>query len=173
MSSSYILGRWFADPLTERQAAQLLEQSDARERRRKRHGGNTLTCRLQAMLAHFWLGKDIDEEYRMLQPAFSQSRHARALLELLYGQCLISQKLKRGIPHLERGFRLAVNLFAAEDYLKVMNRHRLLRQLPLSTTASEAETLDALITTARVIERMQRNDSRRSPYRHDPTDTYG
>jgi hypothetical protein len=125
------------------------------------------------MLAHFWLGVDIHDEYLMLKPAADRSAHGRALRELIYGQLLISQHQRQGLVHLEQGFRLATNLFTAGDYLQVMNRHRLLKQLPLSNIPLHAEPLKALLTSARVIERMQQSRSVREPYRHDPKDTYG
>jgi hypothetical protein len=125
------------------------------------------------MLAQYWLGHSIHDAYLMLQPAVARSTRGRALLELLYGQLLLSRRLAAGMAHLEQGFRLAANLFAAGDYLQVMNRHNLLRQLPLSDTPTEAETLEALLTSARVIERMRQPDGTRQAYRHNPKDTYG
>ena len=168
-----ILGRWYADPLSPDQARKLLEQTEAREEKRKRHGGNTLTCKLQRMVALFWLGEDVNAYYHMLNPLAIRSPHGHALLELIYGQLLLSRHLNAGMRHLEKGFRLAANLFSAGDYLEVMNRHRLLRQLPLSDTPAHAETLEAMHTSAKVIERMKQTESTRQPYRHDPKDTYG
>lgn len=173
MSQVNILGIWYADPLSPNEAMQLLVRCEERERERKRHRGNTLTCKLQAMLARFWLGGDIRDEYLMLKPAVARSAHARALLELIYGQLLISRRLAEGMKHLDIGFRLASNLFTAGDYLDVMNRHRLLRQLPLSDNPAKAEALDVLLTMARVIERMRQPENFRTAYRHDPKDTYG
>lgn len=173
MSTLRTLGLWYADPLSPDQARQLLEQSEKREAIRKRHGGNTLTCRMQKMIATFWLDGDIHDAYRMLKPAAARSAHGRALLELVYGQLLLSRQQKDGLPHLEKGFRLAANLFAAGDYLEVMNRHRLLRQLPLYDAPAAAEALEALLVSAQVIERMKQADNTRQPYRHDPKDTYG
>jgi hypothetical protein len=125
------------------------------------------------MLAHFWLGDDIHDEYLMLKPVAKRSAHGRALLELIYGQLLISQHLQQGLSHLEQGFRLAANIFSAGDYLKVMNRHRLLRHLPLTDTSIKAEPLEALLISAQVIERMKQSDNIRPNYRYDPKDTYG
>jgi hypothetical protein len=173
MTTPHCLGRWYADPMTPEAARQLLAHSETQENRRKRHGGSTLCCQLQRMVALFWLEHDIHDTYLMLRPAAARSAHGRILLELTYGQLLLSRRLRGGVTHLESGFRLAANLFAAGDYLAVMNRHRLLRQLPLSETAVAAEPLQALLTAARVIERMRQPDASRPAYRHDPKDTYG
>lgn len=173
MSTRHTLGIWYADPLSPDEARDVLAQSEEREKQRKRHGGNTLSCRMQKMIARYWIGENIHDEYRMLKPAASRSAHGRVLLELIYGQLLLSRRLLDGLPHLEEGFRLGANLFAAGDYLQVMNRHRLLHQLPLSTSQAEAEPLDALLTAARVIERMKQTSRKRRQYSHDPKDTYG
>ncbi|MGM0592933.1 MAG: hypothetical protein ACQETD_00215 [Pseudomonadota bacterium] len=125
------------------------------------------------MVARFWLGADIVDDYQLLKPAAARSAHGEALLDLVYGQLLLSRKLASGLPHLERGFRRAANLFSASDYLEVMNRHRLLRQLPLSDIPAPAEPLEALLIAARVIERMRQSSPQRPAYRHDPKDTYG
>lgn len=173
MSHANILGIWYADPLSPKEAKQILARSEVRERVRKRHRGNTLTCKLQAMQARFWLGSDIREEYQMLKHVVARSAHGRALLELIYGQLLISRRLAEGAKHLEIGFRLASNLFTAGDYLEVMNRHRLLRQLPLSDKPAKAEALVTLLTSARVIERMRQSENSRPAFGHDSKDTYG
>ncbi|HEY9147811.1 MAG TPA: hypothetical protein VIQ22_02280 [Gammaproteobacteria bacterium] len=173
MTQPSILGRWYADPLSPDEARQLLKQTEQREEKRKRHGGGTLICGLQRMVARFWLGGDIADDYQLLRPAAARTAHGEALLKLVYGQLLSSRKLAAGLPHLESGFRRATSLFAAGDYLEVMNRHRLLRQLPLTDTPVPAEPLETLLTTARVIERMRQSSPQRSPYRHDPKDTYG
>lgn len=173
MSTPRSLGIWYADPLSHEQARRLLALSEERERRQKRRSGSTLVCKLRHMVAQYWLDRDISDVYLMLKPTAARSAHGRALLELVYGQLLLSRRQAEGMNHLEQGFRLATRLFAAEDYLQVMNRHRLLHHLPLSDTPAEAEPLEVLLTSARVIERMKQCDNRRSAYQHDPKDTYG
>jgi len=173
MSHRGILGKWYANPQSPEEAVQLLAQCEARERQRKRHGGNTFTCQLQKMVARFWIGEEVYDHYLMLKPATSRSIHGQVLLELIYGQLLLSRRLREGMTHLDTGFRLATNLLAAGDYLEVMNRHRLLRLLPLSGTASTAEPIDSLLTSARVIERMNQSAQARPIFLHDPKDTYG
>lgn len=168
-----ILGRWYADPLSAEQARQRLSLCEKKVKERKRHGGGTLFCALQIMMARFWLGEAIDDDYQLLRPVAERSAHGEALLELVCGQLLVSRRLASGLPHLEYGFRRAANLFTAGDYLEVMNRHRLLRQLPLSDAPAQAEPLEALLTAARVIERMRQTTATRPAYRHDPKDTYG
>ncbi len=125
------------------------------------------------MIARFWLGEEIYDDYLMLKPAASRSAHGQVLLELVYGQLLLSRKVRKGITHLDKAFRLAPNLFAAADYLRVMNRLRLLKHLPLSAAPAKAESLESLLTAAKVIERMQQSENTRPVIHHDPKDTYG
>jgi hypothetical protein len=157
-----------------REAAQQLSVAATRRmEQRLRHGGGTLCCRLQLLRAKFWQGCDITGDIQGLQPIAARSAHGKALLELLYGQLMLSRRLAGGMRHLDRGFDLARNLLTASDYFTVMNRHRLLRQLPLSGTPSQAESLETMLISARVIERMNRGGIRRGSYSHDPKDTYG
>ena len=173
MKTPRSLGLWYADPLSPERAAELLALSEERENRKKRQGGNPLLSRIQRMLANFWLGGDIHDSYQMLKPSAARSAHGKALLELIYGQLLLSRRIAAGLPHLDKGFRLATPLFSAGDYLEVMNRHRLLRQLPLTDEAGMAESLEMMLTASRVIERMRQSGNSRPAYRHDPKDTYG
>lgn len=173
MSEPTILGRWYAEPLSADEARQCFAEASRRLEQRLRHGGRTLCCRLHLMMARFWQGEDISEEYRNLQRLAAGRAHSRALLELIYGQLLLSRQLTGALEHLDYGFNLARNLFTAGDYFTVMNRHRLLRQLPLSDTPAEAKPLESLLTSARVIERMRQSAPARPNYPHDPKDTYG
>ena len=173
MNTHSLLGRWYAEPLTTFQAERLLAEWTARLDGRLRHGGGTLCCRLGRMRARFWLGFPVDEEYLSLRHAAGRSAHGGALLELLYGQLLISRGLQDAPVHLQRGFELARPLFASGDYFQVLERHRLLRLLPLSDSPSPPRTLETLLTTARVIERMERPEQKRGSYQHDRHDTYG
>jgi hypothetical protein len=173
MSEYATLGRWYAEPLTTTQAQELLEQSTTRLEARLRHGGNTLCCRLMQMQARFWLDRPIADHYRSLQHLAACSAHGRALLELVYGQLLVSRRISNATEHLQRGFELARPLFAPGDYFQVLERHRLLTQLPLSDIPSAAESLKQLLTTARVVERLERPGERRGNYSHDRHDTYG
>lgn len=173
MNSSSILGHWFAEPRTSIQAQRLLDESTKRLEVRLRHGGNILCCRLAQMQAKFWLEKPLDEHYLLLRHAAERSAHGRALLELLYGQLLASRRLSGAVEHLQRGFEIARPLLHAADYFRVLERHRLLSLLPLADSPAPAQSLQQLLTTARVMERMLRPEEQRGSYQHDKNDTYG
>ncbi len=163
-----LLGRWYADPLTPAQATALLEQARARRTPHGRRNRRCYTCRLQELVARFWLGESTDDEYLQLQRNLRRTAHGLALLELVYGQLLMSRRLSPARQHLDEGFRLANRLFTAVDYLTTLNRHQLLAWLPLSKQASPAATLTSLLTTARVVARLEGTANRRTPVQNDP-----
>ena len=173
MSQPRILGRWYAKPMDTEAANQLFAEVNKRMERRLRHGGGTLCCRLLLMQAKFWQGKKIDDDYQGMQRLASRSTHAKALLELTYGQLLLSRQLTGAMEHLDNGFDLARNLFSANDYFTVMNRHRRLKHLHLATSPSPPSSLEQLLVTAQVIERLEQPEKKRGPYQFDKRDTYG
>lgn len=166
-----LLGVWHANPLSAGQAQRLLNQANKRRQRglRQRH---CRTCLVQEMIARHWLGENIQAFHLRWLPFMQASPHAHALLELTTGQLLISQRRQPAWQHLDRGFHLASRLFTPGDYLDVLNRHQILRDLPLSATPMPAATLQELLTTARIIKRMT-GEIRPPSGSHDPTDIYG
>jgi hypothetical protein len=169
------LALWFATPLSKAEAEHLWQQATERHERRLRRGCPSVLPRLQQLCARFWLEQTIENDYQQLRIQFQHrhSKRAQALLELCHGQLLISRGLEGARKHLQQGFTLARELFAAGDYFIVHQRHQLLAQLPLSSQAGPAQELTQLLSTARVIIRMQQSLPRRGPYQHDPNDTYG
>jgi hypothetical protein len=163
------LGRWYADPCPANTARQVLNAVEQREQALRRRGRGSLALRLTAMLAHAALGDDVQAEYESLAALTSRrSTRAQALVELIYGQLLITRRRPGAMVHLERGFALAKHLFAPEDYFVVLKRHTLLALLPPADLP--AETLANLLTTARVMARLGAH-RKRAP--HEPNDTFG
>jgi hypothetical protein len=165
------LALWHADPLDAEAARALLaaaEHGRWRGNRRRR----CRICLLQELIARHWLGEEIGALYRQVAPRLSRSAHGHALLELITGQLLLSRRLHGAQQHLDHGFHLASRLFTPADYLAVLNRHQQLARLPLSATALPAASLAELLTTAKVVERMEGGASRPRG-KHDPTDLYG
>ena len=149
-----LLGRWYATPLTREEASALLADAEARRSERLRQGRPCRVCRLQQMVAHFWLGKEIDEEFRALQQRLHNTAHGRILAELIYGQLLMSQRRSGALASLDHAFHIARNLLAPSDYFVLFKRHNLLRQLPLGTAIEKGQSLEELLTTAAVVVRM-------------------
>ncbi len=170
-----LLAHWFAEPRSPMEAQAQWDRAEHRHASCLRQGRRSLLPRLQQLCARYWLGQTIEADYQQLH-AQCQRRHSRralALLELCYGQLLISRGQIDGLPHLREGFALARELLGATDYFIVHRRHQLLALLPDAQPPGKAQTLEQLLTTAGVIARMQQGWPRRGPYQHDPNDTYG
>ena len=166
------LASWFAVPLTVEQA-----QAALSEVRHSLRGGRAaqqrlFTMRLAEIILRYWAGYDIEPNYRTLLALLNEQRE-RALLDLCYGQLLISRKQESAWRHLDKGFTAAVHLLEPEDYFTVLKRHQLLRQLPLGSLPSEAAPLAALLAEARVIARLRGLGGRRdmpAPKHNDTVD---
>jgi hypothetical protein len=164
------LADWYAQPLSAEAARALLAQARRRRQATLKAGEPTFTVRLIELIAGWWAGQDLTMHHDSLA-AESRTAHERALLELATGQLLISRKLAAGRAHLQRGFALAAPLLPAQDYFTVMKRHGLLEYLPLSPVPAAPAGLEALLTEAAVIQRLEGNRSRSG--RADPQDTLG
>jgi hypothetical protein len=91
------------------------------------------------------------------------------LLELVYGQLLISRKLQPATIHLEQGFMRAACYLDSGDYLRLLRRHELLGYLVLTDTPADPQPLDALLSEAAVIRRLRENTGRRNENDHHDT----
>ncbi len=169
MTGFFTLGGWYADPCPAEAARQALAAVEQREQALRRRGRGSFVLRLSAMLAHATLGDDVEAEYERLA-ALAARRHTRAqaLVELVYGQILMSRRRAGAMVHLDRGFALARHLLAPDDYFVVLKRHALLALLPPADLPGAP--LADLLTTARVMARL---GIRREPHPHDPGDTFG
>lgn len=135
-----------------------------------RSGADGLDCRIQMMIARYWLGDAINSDYRNLVVF---DRLAIALVELVYGQLLMSKKLKGAMDYLDAGFEHATELVEASEYFSLRERHRLLAHIPLSERPSLPRDMRSLLTEARVIERLKISNSQQRVLTFDPSDTIG
>ncbi len=153
-------GDWFADPLPPGRARRLL--SDVRRALQRVYGEGEVWFegRLLEMIARFHDGRPVESDYHNMA-ALAAGQSQRALLELVYGQLLMSRRLQGAMQHLDKGFEVAAHLLAPADYFEVMKRHELLRLLPLSGRPAAPRPLQGLLTEARVIRRL--GGGRRGP----------
>lgn len=158
---------WYADPLSADAAAALHAQARQAVQRALASGERPLAPKLAELIAGFWLGRDVALDHRSLVATLAPE--SQALVELVYGQLLISRKLAGALEHLDRGFTLAVLQLAPGEYFTLLRRHELLRALPLHATAAAPQTLSDLLTEARVIRRLQPHGRRRTAHPHDDT----
>ncbi len=147
------LASWLAEPMAPGPAAAALAEVQGRLHR-AREGEQRFGLNLAALICRYWAGQDISASYQTLA-AVVRAPRASALLELCCGQLFMARRSGPAWEHLERGFKLATHLLAAEDYFRVLKRHELLRLLPLHRQPAPPATLAALLQEARVIARLQ------------------
>ena len=150
---------WYADPLAAAEAQALLDRTHRRLRSRLCRGGRCFPLQVLRMICHHWLQSDSALDYRQLS-VLACDDSERALVELVYGQLLISGKRQPARQHLGRGFSLAARHLDTVDYLLLLRRHDLLEYLPLSESPVVAQDLQSLLKEAAVISRLRGNERR-------------
>jgi len=162
------LAGWYANIIAPQRAVVLQAVAQRQWQVRLCAGLSGFRPRLQILACHFWLGAGVDLEYASLAAA-ARDDYERALLELVYGQLLISGRLRRALPHLQTGFTLAAAYLAAADYFRLVRRHELLRCIALRDTPAPARNLEALLAEAAVIEQLRAGECRRDGHTHHDT----
>lgn len=153
---------WYADPVSSDTARTLADTAQSGLGSRLCEGDDCSQLHVLLLACHFWMGGSIELDYEQLAASTGNARE-RALLELVYGQLLISCKYRPACQHLARGFSLAVDHLGTSDYFYLVRQHELLAYLPLSSRPSAPLDLESLLTEARVIKRLQAG----SGWRHD------
>jgi len=149
-----LLAAWYGEPLASGDAGCLYEETEGELRSRLCTGQPVAQLQVLQLLCRYWMGSPIELDYTQLCASLGEGRE-RALLELIYGQLLMSRKLRPALQHLDHGFRLAVDYLAAADYFLLVRRHELLRHVPLSGALSEPRGLRSLLAEAAVVRQLQ------------------
>lgn len=164
------LAAWYADPLP-RGTARLLHEMARRERQaRLCRGESCFHLELLQLVCCYWLDSGAGLAYRQLV-SLAHDAAGQALLELVYGQLLISRKLHAAHSHLEHGFALAAQGLESVDYITLVRRHEQLAWLPLGDAPATPAPLAVLLREAAVIARL--TGGRRIPPVHAHHDTVG
>ena len=166
------LGDWYADPITISAAGNLQRRARQALQHGYAHGEDCFAARLQEIAASFWLARSIEANYQSLA-ATSTDEHQHALIDLVFGQLLISRKLAGSLRYLDAGFSRAANLLKPADYFRVLKRHELLRHLVLGRQPAAAQDLASLLDEARIIARLSGISATSGPCQHSPDDTVG
>ena len=148
------LADWYGDPVSKDTAQTLAAIAQNELRSRLCEGGACFQLHVLLMTCNFWMGASIEMDYEQLAASTSDDRES-ALLELVYGQLLISCKYRQAPRHLGKGFSLAVDFLDSSDYFHLVRQHELLDYLPISSAPAEPLELESLLTEAGVIKRMQ------------------
>jgi len=150
---------WYADPIAASDAQTLLDRTRRRLRSCLCRGDRCFSLHVLRMICHHWLQYDSALDYRQLSSQACDDSE-RSLVELVYGQLLISGRRLPARQHLARGFSLAARHLDTVDYLLLLRRHDLLEYLPLSENPVLAQDLRSLLKEAAVISRLQGNERR-------------
>ena len=164
------LAIWYGDPLRRTQAAVLRRAAQEELHTRLRKGAACFQLHVLRLVCGYWMGSGSCLEYEQLA-TLTREKTDRALLELVYGQLLISRKLGQASRHLARGFMLAADTLQPAEYFRLVRQHELLGQLRLTDSPATPRKLKALLTEAAVIERLQQAGYRR--YESTHIDTVG
>jgi hypothetical protein len=148
------LATWYGEPVAAADAACLYADTEKALRYRLCAGSPVFTLQVLQLLARFWMGVSIPLDYQQLAASTTEQRD-QALLEIVYGQLLLSRRQWPALQHLERGFRLAASYLAATDYFLLVRRHELLRHIPLSDVQVSPQGLQSLLAEAAVIRQLQ------------------
>ncbi|MGA7802045.1 MAG: hypothetical protein WCC36_14675 [Gammaproteobacteria bacterium] len=164
---------WYAEPMGRAAAADLLQEALERLQQSYAQGRPCFACRLQELIARYWLGWDVEGDYRTLM-ATAPGERDLALTDLVYGQLLMSRKRAAAMTHLNDGFARAVHQLAAREYFQVLRRHELLGYLPVASRGhASPQGLDALLAEAGVIRRLQGERTSYASSAADGDDTAG
>jgi hypothetical protein len=148
------LAVWYGEPLATGCAENLYAETDKALMQRLCAGQPVFQLQLIQLLCHYWMELSISLEYLQLT-ALASGKRDRALLELVYGQLLVSRRRKPALQHLDHGFRLAADYLEATDYFLLVRRHDLLRYIPLSDAGVAPQGLQSLLAEAAVIRQLQ------------------
>ncbi|GMQ88323.1 MAG: hypothetical protein BMS9Abin08_1561 [Gammaproteobacteria bacterium] len=158
----------YGDPVSKDVAQRLAAIAQYKLRRCLREGGACFQLHVLLLICHFREGCSIELEYEQLAASSGTGRE-RALLGLVYGQLLISCKCRDAVQHLRKGFSLAVDFLDSSDYFCLVRQHELLDYLPVLPKPSPPFKLEALLTEAGVIKRLQEDTGRRYDNTHHDT----
>jgi len=156
-SAALPLAGWYATPMSGEAAAALTQAAHRTAQRALADGGEAWRPRLGGLIGQYWSGRPVELDYRSLMA--TAPREARPLVELIYGQLLVSRKRSGALPHLDRAFALLIPGLDPADYFALLKRHELLRMLLLTDTGSAPLDLPELLVEARVIRRLRQGGS--------------
>ena len=148
------LAAWYGEPLMAADAARLYAGAEKSLCYRLCAGLPVFQLQVLQLLCHYRMDVPVSLEYRQLA-ASAREKRDRALLEIVYGQLLLSCRQRPALQHLDSGFRLAADYLEATDYFLLVRRHDLLRHIPLSAAQLAPQGLQSLLAEAAVIRQLQ------------------
>ncbi len=164
------LAAWYGNPVAQPAAEALCARAQRALQSRRFSGGACFPLHLLQLICHFWMGVSTRLDYVQLGVLARTDRDA-ALLQLCYGQLLISRKLRPAMQCLAQGFSQAVPYLEPAEYFALVRQHECLASLRLTDTPARPCALQNLLAEAAVIGRLQHGD--RGQQRSTHLDTVG
>lgn len=159
---------WYATPMSVEAAATFSRVAQRAAQRALVAGGDIWRARLGELIGRYWSGQPVELDYESLMA--TAPRDARPLVELVYGQLLVSRKRHGALQHLDRGFAMLTATLSPTDYFALLKRHELLRLLVLTEAGSSPLDLTGLLLEAKVIRRLRHGGRGPTPKpSHDDT----
>ena len=144
---------WHADPLSQTQANQLLEQITSEHRQAVLSNRNLFYINLAEVVVRFSTKGGLTHELELLLKTEKDAKHY-ALLSLVYGQLLMSRKISGALSQLQTGLQLTSPYLTNAGYFRILKRHTILSYLPLHKQPFPPATLVQLVNEARVIRKL-------------------
>ena len=167
VSNTYDLSAWYAHPLEIDDAK---NKYNALQLLRKRDSASSY--RIEEIILRYWMARDIEGDVKHYS-ASCQNEVQQALVTMIYGQLLMSQKRLGAMDYLNEGFRLASSLFQGAAYLDVLRRHEQLGFIVLSPRPAKALLLEDLLREAAIVKKLRGKPDHHRDIRADNTDTLG
>ena len=149
--STMNLADWHAEPVSAADAEIRLLQ--IRELIRHSVQSDNFNLRLQEVIARFWLGREIHGDVEQLLAQY-QSVVSEAWVHSIYGQLLMSHKLKGAFEQLQLGFNKASNYYSARGYLKVLKRQEILSYIVETESGGAPCSLEMLLAEGNIIKKL-------------------
>ena len=162
------LSIWYGEPPGAAAAAVLYDRAQRELQQRLYLHRGAFPLHVLQLVCDFWRRADGASRYETLAAAVD-GRREQALLELVYGQLLMSRKLRPANAHLALGFELAAPWLTSVSYFELLRRHERLASLRLTDRPAPVQGLAALLSEAAVIRRLQDRDKRRHINEHHDT----
>ena len=162
------LSTWYGEPPGAAVAALLCNRAQRELQQRLCLNRRAFPLHVLQLVCDFWRRADGTSRYETLA-AVVDGRREQALLELVYGQLLMSRKLRPACAHLALGFELAAPWLASVSYFELLRRHETLACLRLTDRPAPAQGLAALLSEAAVIRRLKDGDKRHHANEHRDT----
>ena len=165
------LAGWYATPLDPAVAQALHAQLRRAEQQALADSRSAYLIRLGLLIAGFWSGRDVVHDHRSLRATTRVEE--QALVDLVYGQLLISCKRLGAQALLDQGFAALAGQLPAVAYFTVLKRHELLRQLALTAAGSPARGLADLLVEAKIIKQLKDKGRQGRSFSGSHDDTLG